>query len=709
MKICQLRGGAGSELEESEVVLGEEPEQTAEEIAVQADEGASDAQVSNGYQIQVTECTHGTVTPSVEQAEQGDTVTLTVKPWGGYSLKSLKAAYTQDGAEKEITISEDNTFTMPDAEVTVTAEFEQTAWLTKVGFSSVSGGGTNPVYVELKDGVTEYDVAVNNYDYENRAYLYLSINRDIYTTINYPYNATTCKASDHTRDKWMMATSYMNDGVSIFGVKLTDTRQSYGVNYGNLNAVEYSFNIVRKASLKSMTLDGIMTPVTFNRAVYAYHTTVSHDAQTILLTAGGYKDRYMISAADQTVKSGETITVPLKWDEQDQMTIQIVVSGDDVQSTTYTLQVTREPEEDVPTIREQPVGGQKYVTPITAEETKALSLRATGNGQLTYQWYKNTVSSTENATLIEGATESSYHPVFEENEQGRYYYYCAVTNTNDKGSFTNNTEIVPVTAVLDPTPSNVKIVYADGSEIGPEGLKLNVRESVALGVQYDTKADKELLDGSVELLFFYTDGQNTMHIDGSTDVWSIHPKHGYVYGTVNITINGKTYTASSIGEEEKGIEFTVCATEAKPAGIMAQGKDTEYVVGGEDMQPLSIGLSYAMSSYGRKENSDDQVVNSWQWMVSEDGTHFAAIDNDSARGISEQRSGRSHTVSYVPEPSDVACKRYYKCRFTTSVDSYNGNTYRAYTDSDVIEVTFSEVQGFEGEGTAVSPYLIQSV
>ena len=49
---------------------------------MQADEGASDAQVSNGYQIQVTECTHGMVTPSVEQAEQGDTVTLTVKPWG---------------------------------------------------------------------------------------------------------------------------------------------------------------------------------------------------------------------------------------------------------------------------------------------------------------------------------------------------------------------------------------------------------------------------------------------------------------------------------------------------------------------------------------------------------------------------------------------------------------------------------------------------
>ena len=53
-----------------------------EAVVLQADEGASDAQVGSGYQIQVTECTHGTVTPSVEQAEQGDTVTLTVKPWG---------------------------------------------------------------------------------------------------------------------------------------------------------------------------------------------------------------------------------------------------------------------------------------------------------------------------------------------------------------------------------------------------------------------------------------------------------------------------------------------------------------------------------------------------------------------------------------------------------------------------------------------------
>jgi gliding motility-associated-like protein len=55
-----------------------------------------------------------------------------------------------------------------------------------------------------------------------------------------------------------------------------------------------------------------------------------------------------------------------------------------------------------------------------------LSVTATGLG-LTYQWYKNTTASTSGATLLTGATSSTYTPVT--STASALYYYCVVTGT----------------------------------------------------------------------------------------------------------------------------------------------------------------------------------------------------------------------------------------------------------------------------------------
>lgn len=94
-------------------------------ITVEAPYGVISGSFTNGN---VTWASEGDVVTEVTNAFfAGSTVTLSVNPDNGYQLKenSLKATYN-DGSEHELAISE-NSFTMPDYNVTVTAEFESTS------------------------------------------------------------------------------------------------------------------------------------------------------------------------------------------------------------------------------------------------------------------------------------------------------------------------------------------------------------------------------------------------------------------------------------------------------------------------------------------------------------------------------------------------------------------------------------------------------
>ena len=72
--------------------------------------------------INITESEGGKVLASPSAAAEGMTVTLTATPDEGYELESLTV---KDGADAEVTVGEDNTFTMPATDVTVTATFKK--------------------------------------------------------------------------------------------------------------------------------------------------------------------------------------------------------------------------------------------------------------------------------------------------------------------------------------------------------------------------------------------------------------------------------------------------------------------------------------------------------------------------------------------------------------------------------------------------------
>ena len=83
------------------------------------------------HKINIGAMENGAVTATVngeaaETAEENADVTLTAAPNEGYRLKAIRVTYTdENGQEQNVTV-ENNTFKMPAADVTVTAEFEQT-------------------------------------------------------------------------------------------------------------------------------------------------------------------------------------------------------------------------------------------------------------------------------------------------------------------------------------------------------------------------------------------------------------------------------------------------------------------------------------------------------------------------------------------------------------------------------------------------------
>ena len=98
------------------------------------------------YAVTIEETENGTVTASPTAAAEGDTVTLTVTPATDYELDTLSV---KDADDNDVTVSADNTFTMPASNVTVTATFKAIDYLKITNMSLLLDGRVGmKVYIE---------------------------------------------------------------------------------------------------------------------------------------------------------------------------------------------------------------------------------------------------------------------------------------------------------------------------------------------------------------------------------------------------------------------------------------------------------------------------------------------------------------------------------------------------------------------------------
>ena len=104
------------------------------------------------------------------------------------------------------------------------------------------------------------------------------------------------------------------------------------------------------------------------------------------------------------------------------------------------VKITVKPQAITPALEDgQPRDGN-YSMNETAE---TLMVRASANGTLSYQWYKNSEKSITGAEEIPGATSDSYVP--STTTEGVTYYYCVVTNTLNGTTKTKTSGIATIT------------------------------------------------------------------------------------------------------------------------------------------------------------------------------------------------------------------------------------------------------------------------
>ena len=213
----------------------------------------------------------------------------------------------------------------------------------------------------------------------------------------------------------------------------------------------------------------------------------------------------------------------------------------------------QKPEVKAPVITKQPEGlNLKY------GEGGTLSVEASAEAGATvsYQWHQATdATSTENGTVIDGATNATV-TIVRDAQPGTNYYYCVVTASRDGVSktATSNTATVTVQKPEVKAPVITK---------QPEGLNLKYGEGGTLSVEASAEAD-----ATVSYQWYQatdaTSTENGTVIDGATNatvtiVRDAQPGTNYYYCVVTASRDGvDAKTASRI------VAVTVKKDEEKP-------------------------------------------------------------------------------------------------------------------------------------------------
>lgn len=201
------------------------------------------------------------------------------------------------------------------------------------------------------------------------------------------------------------------------------------------------------------------------------------------------------------------------------------------------VKITVKPQATTPVLEDgQPKDGN-----YSKDETAAaLMVKASANGTLSYQWYKNSEKSTTGATAISGATSDSYVP--STTTEGVTYYYCVVTNTFNGTTKTNTSGIATVTvAKVIATP--VSVVISNKTE-----------NSITTGNTKKYSVTVTLSDGTkVYNANWESDNSSIVSVDNDGNVTA------HKAGTATITA---TYTAGGV---EKNDSVSITVTDA-PVG-----------------------------------------------------------------------------------------------------------------------------------------------
>lgn len=252
----------------------------------------------------------------------------------------------------------------------------------------------------------------------------------------------------------------------------------------------------------------------------------------------------------------------------------------------YGVKVEPMPAVVTPTITTQPVGAEYALNEAATALTIVAEPLVEGKS-LSYQWYSNTTKSTENATLIDGATEASYTPSTA--TVGTTYYYCVVTEQDNANTITSD-----IVAIV------VSEKYTVSFAAGNSGATTSVLPSPAV---YSKNTEITLPTNH----YFYLDGN-------SVSKWSDGTSE-YAFGAKYTVTNDVTFypifaeNTKGLGDEETTITWTFATAQGAPKYSIEGNGKTATVVGttdnGIDME-LDVALTVNpnnSSEYGKFNNT----------------------------------------------------------------------------------------------------------
>ncbi len=491
----------------------------------------------------------------------------------------------------------------------------------------------------------------------------------------------------------------VNVSGGYFGVVIYDRSNSMSD-----EDIRYTVNISKHATLKDMTVDGVGT-LDFDRDTNTgYHYYVDSTQDGVDITATAYKNSYTITIDGNTATGGEVYRLAYDWDENGKMEVPVTVAGENVELYTYTVVLEKQPRNDTPYLMTQP----EEADYIIGDDTTALSVIASSNGEMTYQWYANTTDSTTGGTAISGATQPSYTPPAD--EVGTLYYYCVVTNEDKTVNNTAVSETARVTVDPDPTPKAT--ILNPGSPLSgydwDTGYVYNVDdEANALTVTATSDAE-----GGTWSYRWYSPrqaynfsgyssapGNSTAESYTPSTALNMANSTGKFYACrVSYTFKGKTYTSWATtgetytegeGEEAEtydvtGVYVFIDVDKAETPVITKQPVGASYIEG-DRMTNLSVSASRA-----------DGGTLSYQWYV-----------NDTNRNWGGTAIADATSNSYAPGTAAEGGTKYYYCVVTNTIQGYSSSV--ASETASIYIKTVQDLVGdkLSGTGTEADPYLIK--
>ncbi|MEE0228952.1 MAG: S-layer homology domain-containing protein [Peptococcaceae bacterium] len=300
----------------------------------------------------------------------------------------------------------------------------------------------------------------------------------------------------------------------------------------------------------------------------------------------------------------------------------------------------QKPEVKAPVITKQPEGlNLKY------GEGGTLSVEASAEADATvsYQWYQATdATSTENGTVIDGATNATL-TIARDAQSGTNYYYCVVTASRDEESKTATSSIATVT-VQKPE------VKAPVITKQPEGLNLKYGEGGTLSVEASAEAD-----ATVSYQWYQatdaTSTENGTVIDGATSATltiakDAQPGTSYYYCVVTASRDGVSKTATS-----NTATVTVQKPEVKAPVITKQ--------------PERLNLKYGEGgTLSVEASAEADATVSYQWYQAKDGT---SIENGTVI------DGATSATLTIAKDAQLGTSYYY-CVVTAGRDGVDAKT-----------------------------------